>query len=415
MKLFAAIFLDGELNGSPLQGLDCASVAHELLDYLNRFISIEEITLLKMHLQRFENIEKICYIAEVSRQKDLITQLAAHILSELASSKDIFFPGGWYAEPAAHAIVYRLFYDKTGSLVFLAYNTGEGAQYHKKIDCGEAPNFDVETYREKFNPVYSIRFDDAEKLKQPGELQGWIEKLLEPNILPRYVFDYQDNDAQSIYQKIFPLSAYLNGKVVDPDEYFPWTTAGQKSGTCAQYSIQQVVRSFLKSDVHYDCFILAYRLHVLKKFIEFQKLPKYFEAHYNRAITHTARMITTGRMLEKTLTEANKQTLLDELASIQKKAQAYFKALPETLKPKKSKPAIVPEHLLIPSSEWRPRVIDASKTMRSDLVPCQSLLLFNPQGTLCDAVFLLQSAKMPVESKKLNNQFVSYRTVTTSS
>jgi hypothetical protein len=253
MKLFAAFFLDGELNGSPLEGLDHASVAHELIDYFNtlkttnrtHIISSDTIDCINMHLQRFAGIAEICYQAGVSGQKDQITAIAADILSELASSKDIFFPGGWYAEPAGHAIVYRLFYDKTGRLVFLAYNTGDGSQYHKKIDCGEAPRFDVETYREKFNPVYAIRFDDAEKLKQPGELQAWIEKLLEPNILPRYVFDYQTNNAQSIYQNILPLSAYLNGKVVDPDDYFPWTTAGQKSGTCAVYSIQQAVKTFL--------------------------------------------------------------------------------------------------------------------------------------------------------------------------
>src|SRR3990167_2893256 len=302
MRLFSAIFLDGELNGSPLEGLDYASVAYELIDYFNalqsanrtHIISSSTINCIKMHLQRFAGIAESYYKAGESGQKDQITAIAAYILNELASSKDIFFPGGWYAEPAGHGIVYRLFYDKTSNLVFLAYNTGKGSQYHKKIDCGEAPKFDVETYREKFNPVYAIQFDDAGKLKQPGELQAWIEKLLEPNILPQYAFEYQDNNAQSIYQKILPLSAYLNGKVVDPDEYFPWTTAGQKSGTCAQYSIQQAVRTFLQSDVQYDQFILDYRLHILKKFIDTQELPKYFEDHYNRAITHTARMITTG-------------------------------------------------------------------------------------------------------------------------
>lgn len=253
MKLFAAIFLDGELKGSPLEGLDHASLAHELIDYFNtlqatnrtHIISSDTIDRIKMHLHRFADIAETCYQAGASAQRDQTTAIAATIVNELTSSKDIFFPGGWYAEPAGHAMVYRLLYDKTGSLVFLAYNTGDGTQYHKKIDCGEASTFDVETYREKFNPVYAIRFDDAEKLKQPGELQRWIEKLLEPNILPRYAFDYQDNNAQSIYQKILPLSAHLNGKVVDPDEYFPWTTAGQKSGTCAQYSMQQAVRTFL--------------------------------------------------------------------------------------------------------------------------------------------------------------------------
>lgn len=195
MKLFAAIFLDGELNGSPLEGLDHGSVAHELIDYFStnrtHIISSDTIDCIKMHLKRFASIDEICSQAGESAQKDQITAIAAYILSELTSSKDIFFPGGWDAEPAGHAMVYRLFYDKKDHLVFLAYNTGEGSQYHKKIDCSEAPKFDVETYREKFNPVYAIRFDDAEKLKQPGELQAWIEKLIEPNILPRYTFDYQ--------------------------------------------------------------------------------------------------------------------------------------------------------------------------------------------------------------------------------
>ena len=407
MKLFAAIFLDGELKGSPLEGLEHASVAHELIDYFDilqaknrtHIIPSDTIDCINMHLQRFAGIAESCYKAGGSGQKDRITEIAAYILSELVSSKDIFFPGGWYAEPAGHAIVYRLFYDKTGSLVFLAYNTGEGTQYHKKIDCGEASKFDVETYREKFNPVYAIRFDDAEKLKQPGELQSWIEKLLEPNILPRYAFDYQDNNAQSIYQKIFPLSAYLNGKVVDPNGYFPWTTAGQKSGTCAQYSIQQAVRTFLQSDVQYDQFILDYRLHVLKKFIDDQKLPRNFEDHYNRAITHTARMIIAGRELEKTLTQGEKQVLLDELDAIGQKAHAYFKALPETLKPKSPTPAIMPEHLSIPPSGWSPHTTDVNQSIQSDLAPCQSLLVFNPEDTLCEAVFRLQAALEKVDKR----------------
>ncbi len=407
MKLFAAIFLDGELKGSPLEGLDYASVTHELIDYFDalqmtnrtHIISSDTIDCIKMHLQRFARIAATCDQAGESAQKDQITAIASHILSELASSKDIFFPGGWYAEPAGHAIVYRLFYDKTGSLVFLAYNTGEGTQYHKKIDCGEASKFDVETYREKFNPVYAIRFDDAEKLKQPGELQAWIEKLIEPTILPRYTFDYQYNNAPSLYQKIFPLSAYLNGQVVDPNPYFPWTTAGQKSGTCAQYSVLQAVRTFLDSDVQHDQLTLDYRLHVLKKFIDTQKLPHYFEDHYSRGIKHTARMITTGRMLEKTLTEEEKQALLDELASIQNKARDYFKALPETLKPKTPIPAIMPEHLSIPSSEWSPHAVDASQAMQSDLTPRHSLLLFNPIGTLSDAVFSLQNTLEHVDKR----------------
>ena len=407
MKLFSAIFLDGELNGSPLEGLDHASVAHELIDYFNTLqttnrtyiISSEIIDRLKMHLLRFAGIAESCYQAGVSGQKDQVTAIAAYIFSELVSSKDVFFPGGWYAEPAGHGMVYRLFYDKTGDLVFLAYNTGEGSQYHKKTDCGETLTYDVKTYREKFNPVYAIRFDDAEKLKQPGELHAWIEKLLEPGILPRYACDYQDNNAASLYKKIFPLSAYLNGKVVNPDHYFPWTTTGQKSGTCAQYSIQQVVRTFLQSDVSYEQFILDYRLHVLKKFIDTQKFPKYFEAHYHRAITQTARMITTGRMLEKILTQDEKQTLLDELFSIQKKAQAYFKALPEIPKPKRLTPVINREQLSIPSNDWNLHAIDASNTMQSDLVPRPSLLLFNPEDTLCDAVFHLQKSLEHVDRR----------------
>jgi hypothetical protein len=140
--------------------------------------------------------------------------------------------------------------------------------------------------------------------------------------------------------------------------------------------------------VQYDQFILDYRLHVLKKFIDDQKLPKYFENHYNRAITHTARTIIAESALEKTLTQVEKKVILDELNAIKQKADAYFKALPETLKPKTSTPAIMPEHLSIPSSAWSPHAIDSSKAMQSDLAPCQSLLVFNPKGTLCVSVRL---------------------------
>lgn len=151
--------------------------------------------------------------------------------------------------------------------------------------------------------------------------------------------------------------------------------------------------------MQYDQFILDYRLHVLKKFIDDQTLPNYFADHYNRAITHTARMIIAERALEKTLTQDEKQVLLDELDAIAQKAQAYFKALPETLKPKAPTPAIMPDHLSIPSSGWSTHTSDVNQSMQSDLAPCQSLLLFNPQDTLCEAVFRLQEALEKVDKR----------------
>ena len=71
MKLFAAIFLDGELKGSPLEGLEHASVAHELIDYFDilqaknrtHIIPSDTIDCINMHLQRFAGIAESCYKA----------------------------------------------------------------------------------------------------------------------------------------------------------------------------------------------------------------------------------------------------------------------------------------------------------------------------------------------------------------
>lgn len=225
------------------------------------------------------------------------------------------------ASPEGHAMIYRLFQAQNGDVIFLSFNTGAGAQYHKKILPANLETVEAEHYKEKFNPVYAICFNNHEKIKEYGGLQAWIKKLVEPNILPRHDHTYTDNNAEGIYEKVFAASAYLGGEVIDPTPHFAHITSGQRSGTCAQQATQKMLRGFFATDTDFDRFILDYRLYVLHDALTTQDIPK---KEFYAALANTARMITTGKELEQQLDLNDKKIFFAQLTEIKNKADIFL-------------------------------------------------------------------------------------------
>ena len=289
-------------------------------------------------------------------------------------------------------MIYRLFHDQNRDVIFLAYNTGDGARYHKKIAPTHLSTIESEDYKEKFNPVYAIRFKNDKQRKQYGGLQAWIKKLVEPNVLPMHDPTYLDNNAEGIYEKIFAASAYLGGEVTDPTPYFTHVTSGQRSGTCAQQAVQKMLRNFFATDTDYDRFILDYRVHVLQDFLTTQKIPKTYKKEFHAACANTARMISTGKELEQQLKLEDKRTFIDQLTAIKHEANAFFNApLQEAPIEKKE---IIDAKIHVTPLGWMPGDTPKQDQARKT-IPTTPLLLFDKTGSLIDALNHLDE-----ESKK---------------
>jgi hypothetical protein len=398
LKLFAAIFLDGELQGGPLEGLSHVNVADSLINFLSDDQEKRQQPLSVESLQHMLRALTDLSIISQFQQKAVDTKLTADIISQkLEQQRDVFFPGGWTAKPHGHAMVYRLFYDK-GVLTFLAYNTGEGGnQYHKQIAPGDLDRIPAVAYREKFNPVYAITFPNEQQRTHYGRLEAWVKKLIDPMVLPNQDAYYQDNNVDALYANIFPSSAYLGGELVDPAPYYPHVTAGQRSGTCAQYSVQKMLRTFFESDTDFDRFILDYRIYVLRDYLIHKKIPLSYQKEYRAAVENTARMITKGKDLEQQLSQDDKRQLLSELSTIQQKADAYFK---QRIKPVVESRESEPHSnykLKVPSLNWKPSAPAsvfnrlASRLLKWHAPQHPSTLLFDKQGTLLQAIHQLEA------------------------
>ncbi len=98
LKLFAAIFLDGELGGGPLEGLNLAMVSDNINSFLNNIkhdinyqdryhLSFESIETMQFHLEQISTIQQF----QLSHDTH---DSAQRIFDTFEKEDDIFFPGG---------------------------------------------------------------------------------------------------------------------------------------------------------------------------------------------------------------------------------------------------------------------------------------------------------------------------------
>src|SRR3990167_5608358 len=400
LKLFAAIFLDGELNGGPLRGLCLAAVSDNMIHFLNSLkydtnykdkyhLSLESINEIASHLTQISDIEKFL-------QSNTVHISAKYIFDIFDRDQNVFFPGGWIASPAGHAMIYRLFQDQDKNVIFLSFNTGEGAQYHKKIAPSHLSTIKAEDYKEKFNPVYAIRFNDHEKIKEYGGLQAWIKKLVEPNMLPRHDSTYIDNNAEGIYRKIFSTSAYLGGEVVDPAPYFAHSTSGQRSGTCAQQVTQKMLRSFFITDTDYDRFIFDYSFYVLQDFLINKKIPQTYKKEFHAAVANTARMITTGKELEQKLVLDDKKIVVEQLTELKNLSNSYFNTITQEEPFKKIE--IFDTTMRVTPLDWMPKTIPQANKLPKKINKTP-ILLFDKTGSFIDAIKSLDRESQQLDKR----------------
>lgn len=305
-KFFVNLFLDAEMPSSPLQGHDFKYPIEHLNaflqkikkgevkeDYIQRLLSksdkkeaaagsqailqaaameklIEEISFLNVI---YEEMGKA---ADLTKLKQDVSQ---EILKELLKKGQVILPGGYRGSPG-HAMIYQLSIDwKNKALVFIVYNSGAGLKYHQEGVNAELTKIlkeNVLGYQISFDQL-GISLDEEEgevrlSADHSNPLIDFIAELLRPQLihLPQAIKPNSDN----LYQVIFEKIRFLGGKPFNPREFKsnrfkPSLITEQRSGSCTQKSINQLIKGYFSDERDCRAFMYAYKLDALQNYIHY--------------------------------------------------------------------------------------------------------------------------------------------------
>ena len=282
-KLFAHIHNDSHLVGTRnLEGLEFQSTVEYLFKYVEMLrVNTNDEKQLKKIEALFKKIENLkIYTADIARLRvscevqtleevkhnSLLNSITSKILSNINSINPsqkkvsdvngILMPGGWQnGSNGGHVIIYEFKYDSDGNLIFLLHNTGAGLNFHHKIQ---------QIDKDRYCPIkaYKIPKDSIDTIR----LQKFIEELIIPQLSIKGV---PDTSAEEIYNEVFSKIAYLNGEEVSPYKFTKQDnlTAGQRSGTCAERSLHQMIENEMPSKKAYRKFIYEFKKYSLEEYI----------------------------------------------------------------------------------------------------------------------------------------------------
>lgn len=283
-KLFAHIHNDAHLVGTRnLEGMEFS----ETIKYLTQYVSHlkkdvqndKQLNYLEPLLKKLEYLEEFSLklkevrqsvqdssLEEASQNYELCS-LSKEILSSIEKltttgiqasfRQGVLMPGGWQnGSNGGHALIYEFQYDDEGNLIFLVHNTGAGLNFHHKIQ---------EIDKDRYCPVKAYKIPkgsiDSERLN------WFIQQLIIPQLTLKGV---DDSNAKELYTQVFSKIAYLDGVEVSPYEYTKQDslTAGQRSGTCAEKSLHQMVESVMPNKKAYRQFIYEFKKYSLQQYIQ---------------------------------------------------------------------------------------------------------------------------------------------------
>lgn len=295
--LFAHINNDAFLKGSfYLQGRRFEETIGYLDQYLKKLDAASIPREVRMMQDSWKNLvlyqEKLVELSEcVSSDlvKKNLTSLADEIYNkiiQLEGQAYLLLPGGWVSPLSGHAVVYQISLDADGDIVFSINNSGDGLEYHAKKSGEE---------KELYNPVLTYKIPKQQKIEKRVFLT-WLEALLTlqvPSLHKRKQIDSKD-----LYEQVLPKISYLQGTVVLTESESPdyWFTAGQLSGTCAQHSLHQMLKSRHPDLDTYQKFIYGFKAHALDEYVRFLKESnilneKKWHGQIEKAIRHQLKLL----------------------------------------------------------------------------------------------------------------------------
>ena len=209
----------------------------------------------EMRQEIWEKIDELSAIIAENLQT-IIPPIAA----TTTAIEKVLLPGGWSATPSGHAMIYEFRRTVDGRILFIVHNSGDGLRYHKPSQA-----WDSEKDRHYSAKIYEL---SPELMHNQNILKDAIAALIAPQIGSLYDKTSQYN-ADKLYKAIGDVAIILGGQECDPSAYFSEvTTAGQKSGTCTEKSLHQLLKAaFYPNRRLYKRFIYGFKSFSLAGFI----------------------------------------------------------------------------------------------------------------------------------------------------
>lgn len=250
LKLLAHINNDAHLAGSrSLQGELFKNTVHFLQEFISRSNLLEP----EKAKIFFEKLEKMVGLIEgqsalknelvnstEEKREAIYLDYTKETAKAIVEGESILFPGGWSGFPG-HAMVYQFDKDKEGNIRFLVYNSGDGLQYHMEDESSRDRN------RRLSVKAYTIPKEVTEE-----EIQAFLVELTKPTVeshLPnREIRKIRVYNAKRLYTEVIPKIHCLGGYETYPKDIGlgDIVTIGQRSGTCAEKSLHQLI----KGEIH---------------------------------------------------------------------------------------------------------------------------------------------------------------------
>lgn len=329
-KLLSQIHNDAFLRGSV--GLE-GNYFKVTVDYLNQYIATLKEGIVS------DSIKNLQFACDKMVEYDISISLpnsdnvASRIIKDLEKVKSnserpyLLLPGGFSSSVVpGHAMVYEFKYAPSGDLLFCIHNSGSGLRYHKKTSSKE---------KELYNPV--LTYTIPKQAASDPTFVEFIEFLLEP-IQVNAELTSEKRNVDYLYTEVFPKLHFWGGKITN--EYdsaqVKQFTAGQISGTCAQRSLHQMLKSNFDSIDEYRKFIYGFKAYSLDdyfKSIESQGEEnlgsRQVQSELKKAIRHTLRLLNLKKIDkpdEALFDEAQKKCDLEKLTG-------YLRTLKRLRKP----------------------------------------------------------------------------------
>lgn len=400
---FMHLYLDAENQGGPLQGQQFGYTITQLSHFLEKISKggIKDKSILRLlsapeaspkadapvseslsseskgkeakilHSAEIDLfIKEMAFLKQFQDQINTATQLsdlkrtANQVLEHLIEKGQVDFPGGYLHSEGGHALVYRFVVDpENNRLLFLVLNSGEGLRYHQSAVNPKLTKTLYEhvlAYEVPFAklPLARLTGDAKADAKQGEEWRSeavaFITELLRPNA--HRIEGSPRCEASNLYEQVFELIRFLGGEACDTASLSgrrlkPRYITPQRSGSCAQKSLNQLVKEHCPDKKSAVAFMLAYRLDYLPQYIQYLK-----KKGLDKDPEHRQYVVAAVRNLSRVLVEDLDKLRLapDHVESIQKYLASVLEKFELPLEQKKWSPAASPP--TPPASEPRPRV-----------------------------------------------------------
>ena len=310
-KLLAQITVDAQLKGTfQWEGND----PRVPIDYLATYLESYPADSISDEISALKKAFRDMYPKRTSDE-------LAKAITQLSPGEFLLIPGGWNnASSSGHAMIYEFSKDTSGDLLFSVYNAGAGTRYHR---------IEKDVNKAAFDPALTFRIpypqDNGPENNFEKKLERYISSLLVP--LKPTIHGRHTVDADWLYKEIFPRISFLEGRseVINNDAKAmrqKTITAGQLSGTCAQRSVQQVLKARMKSQKEYRKFIYGFKAHALDEYLQthpMHDIPASFHAVLTEGIKHNLKLLKNANvehLFESSFIEKEHEKLQDYLKKI---------------------------------------------------------------------------------------------------